>query len=330
MNAGSTDTRFPHLDLGDLIAEVTGRPISGQAREHLAGCGHCQREANRWNLVADAVHGLAAAAPEAVQPAGPQRTRRRVPAGPWRRAMLVAGCAAAALVLLVGLGEVTGYVRVHISGPGTSGPGTGTALTAVTGCPRIAQAAGTLERVNGSSLVIKTTSGQSATVATTPTMNVVVSGAQLGDITDGKPVLVAGPIANGTIAAGLVAVGGRASLAALPGIVNVRGTVSDASATGFTVVTSTGTRVPVTTSARTVVSVLSTSVGELQVGARTIAFGYARPHGTLSAIMVFQPIRLFHPPVPPGAHVSEHFSRKRGSCSPASIDRAVMAFASGG
>jgi hypothetical protein len=61
MNAGSADTRFPHLDLGDLISEVTGRPISDLVREHLAGCEHCQREANRWNLVADGVRGLAAA-----------------------------------------------------------------------------------------------------------------------------------------------------------------------------------------------------------------------------------------------------------------------------
>jgi hypothetical protein len=339
MNAGSTDTHFPHLDLGDLIAEVTGRPISDRAREHLSGCEYCQREAKRWNLVADGVRGLAAAAPEAAPPAGQQRTRRRVPAGPWRRAMLVAGCAAAALVLLVGLGEVTGYVHVHISGPGTSGSGTsghgtGTALTAVTGCPRIAQVAGTLERVNGSSLVMKTASGQPLALATTASTAVVVSGAPLSDITDGKPVLVAGPSSGGTIAAGLVAVGGRTSLAPLPGIVNVRGTVSDASIAGFTVVTPAGRRVPVTTSGRTVVNLFSTSVGQLQAGARTLAFGYIQPHGTLSAITVFQPIRLFHPAGPPGAHVSErirvHGSRRGKSCTPASIDRAVMALASGG
>jgi hypothetical protein len=163
---------------------------------------------------------------------------------------------------------------------------------------------------------------------------VVVSGAPLSDITDGKPVLVAGPSSGGTIAAGLVAVGGRISLAALPGIVQARGTVSDAGTAGFTVVTSAGTRVPVATSGRTVVSEFSASVGQLQAGARIIAVGYARPHGTLSAITVFQPIRLFHPPGPPGAHVSMHFSmrvsRRGESCSPASIDRAIMALASGG
>jgi hypothetical protein len=243
--------------------------------------------------------------------------------------MLVAGCAAAALVLLIGIGELTGYVHVHLSGPSTK-----TVLTAVTGCPQIAQATGTLERVNGSSLVIKTASGQPATVATTATTGVLVSGAPLSDITDGKPVLVAGPSSDGTIAASLVAVGGSNSLAALPGIVNVSGTVSDASTAGFTVVTSAGTRVPVTTSGRTVVSVFSTSVGQLRVGARTLALGYPRSHGTLSAITVFQPIRLFHPPGPPGAHASMHIrlhaSRRGEGCSPASINHAVMALASGG
>jgi hypothetical protein len=99
-------------------------------------------------------------------------------------------------------------------------------------------------------------------------------------------------------------------LAALPGIVHVRGTVSDASTAGFTVVTSAGTRVPVTTSGRTVVSVFSASVGQLQAGASTIALGYARPHGTLSAIAVFQP-KSSSTPGPPGAHVSRHFSRRR-------------------
>ena len=102
MNAGPADTRSPHLDLGDLVAKVTGQPVDERAREHLARCEHCQLEANRWNLVADGVRDLAAAAPETAQPARPRLTRRRVLAGPWRRAMLVAGSAAAALVLLVG------------------------------------------------------------------------------------------------------------------------------------------------------------------------------------------------------------------------------------
>jgi hypothetical protein len=61
MSTNSADAR--HLDLGDLIAEVTGQPISGQALAHFADCAHCQREANRWNLVAGGIRGLAADAP---------------------------------------------------------------------------------------------------------------------------------------------------------------------------------------------------------------------------------------------------------------------------
>jgi hypothetical protein len=52
MNADTADTRFPHLDLEDLIAEVTGQPVGDRAKAHLAGCEHCQLEAKRWNVVA--------------------------------------------------------------------------------------------------------------------------------------------------------------------------------------------------------------------------------------------------------------------------------------
>ncbi len=61
MNADPAGTRYPHLDLGDLIAGAAGQPVGDRAREHLAGCEHCQREANRWTLVADGVRSLAAA-----------------------------------------------------------------------------------------------------------------------------------------------------------------------------------------------------------------------------------------------------------------------------
>jgi hypothetical protein len=57
VNANST-----HLDLEDLIAEVTGRAIGDQVREHLADCEQCQLEVNRWSLVADGVRDLAAEA----------------------------------------------------------------------------------------------------------------------------------------------------------------------------------------------------------------------------------------------------------------------------
>ncbi|HXZ72288.1 MAG TPA: hypothetical protein VEH31_15655, partial [Streptosporangiaceae bacterium] len=136
MNANST-----HLDLEDLIAEVTGQAIGDQVREHLAGCERCQLEVNRWSLVADGVRDLAAEVPE---PARPPRTGRRVLAGPWRRAMVVVGSVAAALVLLVVIGIAAGLVHVHLSGSGSE-----TTLTSVSGCARLEQANGTVERVNG-------------------------------------------------------------------------------------------------------------------------------------------------------------------------------------
>ena len=218
MNADPADTRSPHLDLGDLIAGAAGQPAGDRAREHLASCEHCRREANRWNLVADGVRGLAAAAPETAQPARPRRTGQRVLAGPWRRAMLVAGSAAAALVLLAGVGAVTGLVHVHLSGPSTE-----TALTAVTGCTQLQQADGTLEQVNGSSLVVKTASGQPVTVTTTATTFVSMSGALLSDITDGASVMVRGYSSDGTIKAAIVTVGQPFSAVNPPGFVPSRG-----------------------------------------------------------------------------------------------------------
>jgi len=314
MNADPTDTRYPHLDLEDLIAGAAGQPIGDRAREHLASCEHCQREANRWNLVADGVRDLAAAAPQTAQPAQParpRRTRQRVPAGPWRRALLVAGSAAAALVLLVGVGEATGLVHVHLSGPGTQ-----TAFTAVTGCSQLVQADGTLEQVNGSSLVIKTASGQSVTVTTTATTFVSMSGALLGDITDGASVMVRGSSSGGVIKAAIVTVGQPFSAVNPAGFVPVTGTVSDASTAGFTLVTSSGTRIPVATSGDTLVVVPHASPGQLQIGAAIFALGHAGPGGALSARAVAAISQL-----PSGPHLGVSVK----DCSPSSIDEAVAA-----
>ncbi len=321
MNADPPDTRYPHLDPGDLIAGAAGQPMGDRDREHLASCEHCQREANRWNLVADGVRGLAAAVPETAQPARPRRTRQRVPAR-WRRAMLVAGSAAAALVLLVGVGEVTGLLHVHLSGPGTE-----TTLTAVTGCSQLEQADGTLEQVNGSSLVIETASGQPVTVTTTATTFVSMSGALLGDITDGASVTVRGSRSDGTIEAAIVTVGQPFSAVNPPGFVPVQGTVSDASTAGFTLMTSSGSRIPVTTSGDTLVVIPHASPGQLQAGTTIFALGHAGPDGTLSARAVAAVSQL-----PSGRHIG--VSVKVKDCSPSSIDEALGAIsaapASGG
>ena len=311
MNADPTGTRYPHLDLGDLIAGAAGQPTGDRAREHLAGCEHCQREANRWNLVADGVRDLATAAPEPAQPARPGRTGRRVPAGPWRRALLVAGSVAAALVLLVGLGEVTGFVHVHLSGPGS-----GTTLTAVTGCSQIEQVDGTLEQVNGNSLVVRTASGQPVSVTTTATTFMSMSGALLSDITDGASVMVRGSGSDGTIKAAIVTVGQPFSAVNPAGFVPVQGTVADASTAGFTLVTSSGTRIPVTTSGDTLVVVPHASPAQLQAGATIFAVGDAGPDGTLSARAVAA-VSQFRS----GPHVRVSVR----DCSPSSIDEAIGA-----
>jgi hypothetical protein len=312
MNTDPPGTRSPHLDLGDLIAGAAGQPIDDRAREHLAGCEHCRLEANRWNLVADGIRGLAASAPEATQPARPGRARRRVPA-PWRRAMLVVGSAAAALVLLIGLGVVTGLVHVHLSGPNAE-----TALTAVTGCTQIQQADGTLKQVNGSSLVIQTASGRPVTVTTTASTIMSMSGPLLGDITDGASVMVRGYGSGRTIHAAIVTVGQPFSAVNPPGFVPLQGTVSDASTAGFTLVTSTGTRVLVTTSGDTLVVVPHASPGQLRAGATIVAIGHPGPDGTLSAKAVAAVTQLSS-----GPHTSVSFSVR--NCSPRSIAEALGA-----
>ena len=309
MNTDPGDTRCPHLDLGDLIAGAADQPIGDRAREHLAACEHCQLEAKRWDLVADGVRGLAAAAPQAAQPARPRRTGQRVLPGPWRRALLVAASVAAALVLLVGIGAVTGYV--HISGHRTE-----TALTAVTGCTQLEQADGTLEQVNGTSLVIRTASGQRVTVTTTASTFVAVSGPLLSDITDGASVMVRGHSSDGTITAAVVTVGPPFSAVNPPGYVPVQGTVSDASTAGFTLVTSSGTRVPVTTSGDTLVVVPHASPGQLQAGTSIFAVGRVGPDGTLSARGVAAITQL-----PSGPHLGVSVR----DCSPSSITEALGA-----
>jgi hypothetical protein len=301
MNTSPADTRSPHLDLADLIAEVTGQPVDDQAREHLRHCEHCRTEANRWDLVAGGVRGLAAAAPEVAPTGRPRHTRPRVLAGPRRRTVLAAS-AAAALVLLAGAGygAATALSR-HASG---------TVLTAVGGCATLRQAEGTLERVTGTSLVVKTASGQPVTVTTTASTSVSMSGPLLGDVTDGASVTVRGRSSGATIAAAIVTVGPPFSAVNPPGFVPVRGTVSGASTAGFTLVTPGGSRIAVSTSGGTLVIVPHASLGQLRDGTTLFALGQAGPHGTLTAQAVAAVSQL-----PAGAHL--HVTEK--GCSPAAI-----------
>ncbi len=196
MNTGPADTRSPHLDLEDLIAGTTGQPVADRAREHLARCEHCRAEARRWDLVARGVRGLAAAAPEGGWPA-PPRSRPRALAGHRRRTILAASAAAAAVVL-----AAAGY---GVSGVLTR-PAPGAVLTAVSGCNGLQLGAGTLERVTGSSLVLKLAGGRPVTVTTTPSTKVSVAGPLRADITDGATVVALGPRSGGVIAAASVTI----------------------------------------------------------------------------------------------------------------------------
>jgi pimeloyl-ACP methyl ester carboxylesterase len=204
-------------------------------------------------------------------------------------------------------------VHVHVDLPGH---GARAALTAVTGCSRLEQADGTLEQVTGTSLVIKTASGQPVTVTTTASTFVAMSGPLLSDITDGAPVIVRGHSSGGTIAAAIVTVGPPDSAVNPPGFVPVQGTVSDANTAGFTLVTSGGTRFPVTTSNDTLVIVPHASPGQLQAGAAIFAVGQAGPDGTLSARAVAAVSQL-----PSGRHISVSVK----DCSSSSVTDALGA-----
>jgi hypothetical protein len=223
--------------------------------------------------------------------------------------------AAAALVLLVGVGVLTGTVHVQLSGHHG-----GAVLTSVSGCSQVEQADGTLEQVDGSRLVIQTASGQLVTVTTTASTFVSMSGPLLGDITDGASVMVRGYSSNGTIDAAIVTVGQPFSAVNPSGFVPVQGTVSDVSTAGFSLLTSIGARVPVTTSPATLVIIPDATPGELPAGSTIFAVGNAEPDGTLSARAVAAVMQL--------PHGKLNASVKVKGCSPSSIVEALGAISS--
>jgi hypothetical protein len=308
MNVSPADTHSPHLDLADLIADVTGQPLDDEARRHLLGCGHCRAEVDRWALVAGGVRGLAAAAPEVAQPAWPPRTRPGIVTG-LRRHPRLAASAAAAIVLLGGAGYWANAALIrHAPGP---------VLTAVSGCTTLKEAEGTFEGLDGTSLVIKSPSGQLVTVTTSPSTAVSMSGPLLSDITDGAPVVVRGQTSGGVITAVIVTVGQPLSALNPPGFVPVQGTVSGVTSAGFTLVTSSGSRIRVTTSGSTLVVVPHAALGQLQDGATIFALGHAGPGHTVVARAVAAVTQL-----PAGPHLSVH-GKARG-CEPAVIAAGIV------
>jgi hypothetical protein len=314
-----------HLDIEELLGEASGTPLKEEAKAHLADCPACRSDAQRWATVARGVRRLVAATPAPANclpddgSSGHSSTpgnsdqhdwrptrRRRLP----RRAFL-GGAAAAVLVIAAGsYGLAAGFGGASPRPATSGGPRTVSAgLIAVTGCPALDATSGTLEQVNGPDLVIKTSDGQSVTVATAASTKVSreVSGS-LDDIHDGAQVIVESTEPNGTTVAQSVGVGmgsvvGKLKQLPIPPVLPVKvggpgigpqlglasGIVVDASSGGFTVVEPDGARVPVTTTSSTTVTVLSAAaIGNLETGEFTVAVGTSGTSGTLEADSVEQ------------------------------------------
>jgi hypothetical protein len=197
------------------------------------------------------------------------------------------------------------------------------ALKPVPGCVTLAKTSGTLEQVSGASLVIKTSGGVPITVTTSPDTAEHDADASPDLITDGTPVTVLGHGSADAIAATKIGVGrptGPATLYVPPGFVAAQGTVADAGAGGFTVVTSGGTRVRVTRSTGTVIALLGQgTLSQLRIGETVVAIGSAEKDGSLAAMEVVQ--------VPAGIDTAQ-FSVQ--SCSAESVGSAISTTLTGG
>jgi hypothetical protein len=206
----------------------------------------------------------------------------------------LAAAAVAAVVLIAGASYgVSAALTGHAPRSASTGP-QAAALTSVNGCPKLKQADGTLEQVNGTSLVIKTASGHLVIKTATGHLVTAMFRAPLSDVTNGTRVTVIGSRSGETIAARNVLFGWPISgleSGKPPGPVAAYGTVTGAGAAGFTLVTGSGTRIPVTTSSRTDVEIppRAGTVSQLRTGIFTVAVVQAGPHRTLSATAVMQP-----------------------------------------
>jgi hypothetical protein len=219
-----------------------------------------------------------------------------VPAGLRRRPSrrVLASAVAAALLLAGGVSYGLTASSSHLNSP----QATATGLVAVSGCPGLYAAAGTLERVAGTSLIIKSfVSGKPLTLTTSAAtvVNHAVTGSP-SDITDGTRVFVTGAgLHQPALAANWIVAGRNLLKAQRPihghptgklgaGDVAV-GTVTDAHPGGFSVTSGiTGRHIPVTTSRSTrVITMRPTSLASLPIGAFLDAAGTAGPHATMAA-----------------------------------------------
>jgi hypothetical protein len=314
-----------HLDIEELLAEATGTLLSDKAKVHLVACPACRRDAERWAIVARGARRLVAAtpAPASYLPEDSSSGRSDSHVGSYqrdahptgnrrlsRRAYLGAAAAALLVVAAGSYGLLAGF-----GGPGSrpatrGGPRTVLAgLTAVKGCSGLDETLGTLDEVVGPNLVVKTSDGQSVTVATSASTKVSreVSGS-LDDVHDGAQVVVETTQSNGTTVAQSIGVGmgnviGKLKQLPIPPVLPVKaggtaiapklglasGTVADASTGGFTVVEPDGTAVAVITTRSTTVTVLSAAgMSSLETGEFTVAVGTTRTSATLEADSVEQ------------------------------------------
>jgi hypothetical protein len=270
-----------HLTFEELI----------DAREP-AHCQDCETDAAAWAAVRAAVRHRAAATPP--PPGVLESVLAEIDEPGRRRRYLTPLSAAAAVVVLAAGGYGLAVALSHSTA--TTHTRTAAAFTA-TGCTGLDLAGGTLTRINGNDLEITTSSGHQITVATTSTTVIYreIVGA-LGDITDGKRVLVTGSLDGGTLTATSVGVlpatVTEPATPAGPGGLAIglaSGTVTNAHDGGFTVVEADGSRVPVTTSQDvTVISTVRITVAQLNRGEITSAVGTAGTDGTLAASTVEQ------------------------------------------
>jgi hypothetical protein len=220
-----------------------------------------------------------------------------------RRSALVTVAAASALVA-----AGTGYGLTTAQGDSTRGIAAG--LTAVHGCPGMYLAAGTLEQVSGSQLIIQPLNAADVTVATSTSTAVTRPVREsASDITDGSRVQVRGNWSGGTLVAsqvGIMAVPPASSPARAPisprarkigpapsqgaGSAFAIGAVVDAHDGSFTVVTQPrGLRIQVVTSSATkVVASAKASLGQLDRGANVVAVGSIGANGVLTANTVVE------------------------------------------
>jgi len=297
-----------HLTLEAFATHADGTSPGPAAEAHLAACSVCQAEARSWNAVGRGVRLLTATyEPPPLVAAGQPPARP-----PWRRRRVALVSAAAAVVLGVtgyGLDSMVGSSSARPAAAGaapTSAAELAAALTP-TECTRLGVGAGTLESVSGSRLVVRTGAGKlipvTASGSTQITRQVVGS---LRDIKNGMQVFVdgTGSSSGASIAARQVAVlpklaNGPEPPPRLIGPADIgkllaqrgraNGTVTDAGAGGFTVITPGGHRVRVTTSsATTVIEQANATVAQLQNGKYTVAVGTPQSDGTLAAASIQQ------------------------------------------